>query len=458
MSGSGGGDGRSPTVAARRFPAADPVTGYGQDAVTWGVLVGLGLALTAVAVRLHARLGTASAPFIGEYRIKVEVGSLLAPAVAVAVLTAVRAGVHERLRWRWLLAGGYVAALAWALALAFVDGGNGLASPVANPQEYLRDVPVVGTDPVAFLHGFTARTGDYAVATRQHPPGPVLLLWAVGHLGLTRPEALGLAITMIGCLSVPLIAVATGSLCGPATARRLLPVLALAPYAVWLAVSMDAITLTLCAAFVACGVLGSEPRRTPWWAAASGLVLGVAALFSYAVAWLAVSVILIYFVRRRPLLFPITGAAALVPLGLARAAGFVWPDGLTAAQADFSIRVGPHRSWLLWTLLDVLILLIASGPAIVAAARKVRRTPAWPFLAGAGLGVVFALGSGLARGEVERSWLPFFPWLLAAAVAPERDPGSVGSGRPDGAPTPVVLVGVGAAGAILVEAVLRTAW
>ena len=230
-------------------------------------------------------------------------------------------------------------------------------------------------------------------------------------------------------------------------------VLALAPYAIWLAVSLDAVPLTLCAAALACGVVGSEPKRSPWWAAGAGLLLGIGALFSYSAAWLGTSILVVYFVRRRPLLNVVSGVVSLVPLGLARLAGFVWLDGLTAAQADFSIRIGPHRSWLIWIFLDLLLVLLAAGPAVVAAARKARRTPGWPFAVGAVLVVLFAVGSGLSRGEVERSFLPFFPWLLVGAVAPEpgQDPRST-------APAPLLLIGAGAASAVLIEAVLRTPW
>lgn len=437
-----------------------------RDALGWLAVVTAGLAITALLVAAHARLGTRGAPFIGDYRWKVEPGSLLAPAVAGLVLLAVWRGVHERLRWRWLLACAYLCAAGWALGLALVDGGNGLAGPVSRADSYAHDVAAVGGHPLAFLHGFVGHAASYTVDTRQHPPAPVLLLAGLRQLGIVRPETIGLLITLFGCLSVPLVLVAVRSLCDLGNARRLAPVLAFAPYAVWLAVSMDAVTLTLCAAFVTCGVVASEPRRTWWWAVAAGLLLGVAALFSYSVAWLAVSVICIYFVRRRPLLNVATGAAALLPLAAARVAGFTWPDGLSAAQADFSRRIGPHRSWALWIGLDLLILVIAAGPAVWPAARKVRRTPGWPFLIGAGLAVAFALASGLSRGEVERSWLPFYPWLLIPAVAPERAvggdapavPAPAGTRASSSSPTPVMLVALGALSAVVIEAALKTPW
>jgi hypothetical protein len=445
-------------------PVADHVTGTAPPAEArrqlselsgWLVLVGGGLVLTAVAAVLGARVGSSAAPFTGEYRFKIEVGSLLAPAVAVTVLAALRAGVLARLRWAVLLGVTYVAAVWWALALALVDGGNGLASPVAAPTEYLRDVDAVGSDPAAFVRNFVSSGGSLSEATRTHPPAPVLLLWLLDRVGVDQPETLGLILTLLGCAYVPLVAIAVRSLCHETAARNLLPVLVLAPYAVWLAVSMDAVTLTVAAGFVCCGVLASERGRSWGWAVACGLLLGTAALFNYAVVWLAVSVIAIYFVRRRPMLNVFTGVSALVPLLIFRVWGFTWPKGLTTAQTDFSLRVGPERSWVLWAALDVLLLLVACGPAILRAARRIRRTPGWPFVAGAGLAVLFAVASGLSRGEVERSWLPFFPWLLVPAVAPARRPAS---GEPDAGPTPQLLVVAGAVGAILVEAVLRTTW
>ena len=113
---------------------------------------------------------------------------------------------------------------------------------------------------------------------------------------------------------VPLLAVAVRSLCHETAARRLIPILVLAPYAVWLAVSMDAIVLLLAAGFVTLGVVGSEPGRSPSWAFGSGLVLGSDAMLNYAVAWLGVSLVAVYFVRRRPLLNVFTGVGALLPL------------------------------------------------------------------------------------------------------------------------------------------------
>ena len=126
---------------------------------------------------------------------------------------------------------------------------------------------------------------------------------------------------------MPLVAVAVRSLCSDLSARRVVPILALAPYAIWVGVSMDGVVAALGAASLAVGVVGSEPGRKPVWAAVAGLLLGVAALFDYSVAWLGLSVLAVYFVRRRPLLNVISAARSLTPLLLMQIWGFVWPSG-----------------------------------------------------------------------------------------------------------------------------------
>jgi hypothetical protein len=203
-------------------------------------------------------------------------------------------------------------------------------------------------------------------------------------------------------------------------------------------------------------VHASARERTGWraagWAGVAGLLAGIAALFSYAVPWLGLSLILLYFARRRPFLNLASGLAALAPvLAALQLLGFSWADGLSVAHADWTTRVVPHRSALWWSGISLVALLLAVGPPLFAGLRKVRNTPAWPFLVGAGAAVVFSVLAGLARGGVEHAWLPFFPWLAVAAVAPERQAGPPVA-------TPLLLAALGAVVAVVVEAVLVTPW
>src|SRR5262245_40217940 len=88
-----------------------------RDAAGWLAIAFVGLVFTAVVVRLKAQLGTASAPFLGRFRLQIGPASLLAPAVATALLMAAARGWLERISWRAVLLCGYLAALGWALAL-----------------------------------------------------------------------------------------------------------------------------------------------------------------------------------------------------------------------------------------------------------------------------------------------------------------------------------------------------
>jgi hypothetical protein len=426
-----------------------------RDLLIWLWLTGIGLALTWVAVRGGAQLGTRSAPFLGSYRFAVGFASVLAPAVATAVLLAAHRGRFERGSFGSVLVLGWWASFTWALTLALVDGAAGLTRSLQSPDNYLTDVPRIGEDAIAYLSSFATSAADHSVAARGHPPGPVLLLWALHRLGLTDRLALGVLITALGALITPLVLSAVRGVCGEVAARRYAPVLILAPYAVWVAVSVDVLVAVLGTAMVVMGELASAQHRRGWragaWALGSGITLGLAALFAYAAPWLGLSVVCLYFARRRAFLNVATGLGALLPVLAAHLAGFTWTDGLAMARADYAARVEPYRSALWWGGISIVALLLAAGPPLMRSIRRLRNTPGWPFLAGAGVAVIFSVLAGLARGGAEVAWLPFFPWLTVAAVAPQ-----VQAGEPP--PSPLLLVGVGAFTAVLVEAVLATHW
>jgi methylthioxylose transferase len=426
-----------------------------QHLLGWVLLAAVGAAGTWLAVRAGADLGTAGAPFEGHYRWRLGPASLLAPAVAAAVLVAAGRGWFDRARWSLVLLGGYAGMLAWALALAAVDGSAGFTRSLLAPASYLSDVADVGDDPLGYLRSFTVDSEEHSSATRGHPPGPVLLLWVLVRAGLRDHLALGLVVTAVGALTVPLVLAAVRDVCGELPARRYAPLLALAPYAIWLAVSIDAVVAVLGAAGLLAGVRASAAYRTgraaASWALAAGALLGVAAMFSYSVPWLGLSLACLYFARRRALLNAASGIGLLAVVLGAQLAGFAWVDGLLAARQDFASRVGPYRSPLWWAGISLVGLLFAAGPPLWASLRKLRNTPGWPFLAGAGAAVVFAVLTGLARGGVEHAWLTFFPWLTVAAVAPLRQ-----AGPP--APGPLLLVGAGAVEAVVLAAVLATPW
>ncbi|MGH3662752.1 MAG: hypothetical protein ACRDT8_13690, partial [Micromonosporaceae bacterium] len=158
-------------------------------------------------------------------------------------------------------------------------------------------------------------------------------------------------------------------------------------------------------------------------------------------------VICLYFARRRPFLNVLTGFGALAPMLLAQLLGFSWVAGLLSAPAHYTDRIDPGRAALWWAGLSLVVLLLAAGPPLVASLRKLRNTPGWPFLVGAGAAVAFSVLTGFAQGGAEVAWLPFFPWLTIAATAPQQQ-----AGPPP--PAPLLLVAAGAVAAVALAAAL----
>lgn len=422
------------------------------DATVWMVVVAAGLAVTVAAVASGAALGTDAPPFLLRYQPEPSPGLLAPVLVIIGVLWTMRRRFAVRCGWRALLALSFLGSFAWMLSLSLPHGADGLT-------RYLRDAdgytPPVTDDPFSeILTTLAQPDGHASTAVTGHPPGPAVLLWALKSLALPD-TAVALLWMALAAATVPLVLLAARSTCGPVAARRLAPVLVLAPYALWMAVGPDAVTAMLGAGALAAACRASHRRVRGWpatgWALLAGLLLAAATLFAYVAAWLGLSMVCLYFARRRPWHNLATGGVALLPLALVQAAGFDWATGLTDAYHGFLGRVEEGRSLWWWIPLSLTVLAIACGPALIASTRKLRNTPAWPFLAGACAAIVFSIVAGIARGGVEQTWLVFFPWLTIAATAPSA---------PGGPPLPVPsrLVAMGGVAAVALAAVLISPW
>ena len=435
----------SPTQ--RRKTVWDGLRTPWSDVAVWVGVLAVGLLLSALL--RHWQAAGSLPPFVRDWHLHVTVAPALAACLgALVVLSGLRRW-SDRVPWPYLLPGTFAVSACWTVALALA-GTGGLAGRNV-PGGLFEAASAIGDSPGAYLRS-ASQAGSEGL-----PRGATLVVWALQRTGLHTASSVGLVLTLAGCLSVPLVLIAVRSLCHEPAARRLAPVLAVAPYAIWMAGSIDGVVLALTAAAIACGTVGSEPNRTPVWAAAAGFLLGVASLISY-VAWLlAAGVVITYFVRRRPLPNLITGVAFLVPLFAAQLVGFVWSTGFAAARTQVS-GASPRQSLVAWLLVDVLAVLAVTGPAVVASARKIRRTPGWPFLLGAGIGLAFAVATGLSRGDAERVLLPFLPWLLVAAVAPERRPTSTEPLELTAAVFPALLTAVGVALALLWRVAIESPW
>jgi len=418
-------------------PAALPGRGQPGELALWAVLTGALVGATALLAAIGVRFtddGSDALPLAWPPRLTPI--TALAPALAAGTLTSLgllgrRAAGRPPPPFGLLTALAYLGTVGWWLAL-------GAAS---RPGERVPD---------ALLAAGASSPGRLLDAAAGQPPGPELLVWALGRLGVHGRLPVGVAFTVLGALVVPLVAVAVRSLCHAPAARRLLPALVFAPWASFAVASRDAVTAAVAAAAVAVGVVGSERGRRAWWALGAGLLLGVAGLFGYPAIWLGVAVAAAYFVRRRPLLNVITGVGALLPLFALRLAGYSWPDGL--AQAGGGLF---DHAALTWLVPDLLAVPLCCGPVLARAARRISMTPGWPFLVGAGAAALFAVLDGLADGGVQASWLPLFPWLLVPALAPRPRPALPGDTSSAGQ-IPYGLVAAGAALAVVLAALVTT--
>jgi len=327
----------------------------------------------------------------------------LPPILLITVLVATARGWPESVRWRPLLLLAYAAAALWTLTLAATGGAL-----------WTTVVPDAETT----------------------PPLPGLLLDRLAGSGVDGSAATVL-VCLTGAAATPLVALAVRSMCDESAARRLLPVLTLAPYAV-VGANAEAIALGLGAATLVVAAVASEAGRpAPVRLAVAlgcGVLLGGAALFGFAAVLLAAGVVCVFFVRRRPLLNIATAAGFFLPIVLARVAGYDWTEDLGDALRD----ADPSHGYAGGLFAAAVLLLVLSGPALVASARSMRTTPAWPFLVAGGAAALAALLAGLITDRISPgSLLPALPWLLVAASAPAVQGGP-------SRPVPASVVAVGA--------------
>jgi methylthioxylose transferase len=437
-------------VAAVPVRVADPVgpgrrpgraTGEARAArvgvAAWAVVVVVALAWGTVAVA-DAGVAIRAAPVMGHWR--GHGGPAVAVAVLVgAVLVAAGPALAARAPWRVVPWGAGVAAAGWATVLAATDGWHRVTEPLTTEHEYEPFAAGI-TDLGGFLAGFTDELQTFPVHVQGHPRGPVVLAWALDGVGLGGAGWLA-ALALAGWgVAVAAALVAARAVAGERAARRAAPTLALLPGAVWAGTSLDALFAGLTAATAALAVL-AVTRRSARLAGVAGLAAGTALLFSYGlVAPLAIPVLagaLLIARDRRPLdekrgaarpgdLIARAAVGAATVVAVAAAAGFWWLDGLRATGAAYWGGIGGRRPAAYLTLVgNPAALALATGPAVAAglAATLSRARAAWrPALlpAVALAAVLVANLSQMSRGETERIWLPFVPWLALAAPGDRR--------------------------------------
>lgn len=377
-------------------------------------------------------------PLHAEWDPRVGPGTL--PAVALAVLAGWRAvDLAGRLPWGRVLVAAYAAGLAWMLALATVDGSDGVGHILGTDYEYLQTARAT-TDLPQTLETYVSRIpydaepSNWPVHIAGHPPGALTFFVVLVRLGLGGGLAAGLVVSLVAASTAVAVLVTLRVLGAEELARRAAPFLVLGPAAIWQCVSADG----MFAAFAAWGmavlaVAATRSRHGPmlWWAVLAGLLLGYCVMLSYGLPLLGLLAVAVLVVARswRPLV-PAAVAASVVVLAYA-AFGFSWWEALPVLRERYWDGVASRRPPAYWMWGNLAALAVSAGPLAGAGlahawARRRdvvvdagARVALW--LTAAGVSMVLAADlSQMSRAEVERIWLPFVPWLLVGcALLPE---------------------------------------
>jgi len=374
-----------------------------------------------------------TAPIFGWWDAHVGPGTV--PAVALA-LAAVLWGptLAQRLPWRWLPLTAWAVSCGWAFSLAMVDGWQrGFAGRLTARHEYLRQVPTIH-DIGEAVRTFAGRILDYQpdswiTHVSGHPPGALLTFVWLDRIGLGGGAWAGLLCLLAGSSCAAAIVITVRALADEETARRAAPFVAVAPTAIWIAVSADGYFAGVAAwgiTLLALAVAGATRFPVPA-ALGAGLLLGWGIFCNYGLGLMvlpAFAVLLAAPSLRRALIAAVPAiVAALVVVGVFAAAGFWWLDGYHLVQQRYWQGIANDRPFQYWVWANLAAVVCAIGLGSVAGLSRVfdlgalrRRSGLHLVLLGALLAIVAADLSRLSKAETERIWLPFMVWLVAAAA------------------------------------------
>jgi methylthioxylose transferase len=341
--------------------------------------------------------------------------------VSALTVAALAIGGADRLvrtlPWRRLLWTCAAAALAWSTALAAWDGIGGFTRPVAAATDYLAALPLIG-DVGEYFRQVSSDPSAFPSHVRAHPPGFVMMLVGLARAGLATPTWVAVLEHVAAASSVPAVLLATREVASERVARSAAAFVVFTPAAVAFT-SGDVVYMALGSWSVCLLVLatGRQGRRSDLLALGGG-VLAAAGLFSsYGLVLLAAVPLAVAIRRRRirplaiavvPLIATVIGAALW---------GFWWFDGLNATRRAYAVSAARSRPYLYFLVANLAAALVALGPAVWVSVIRLRDRSIWVLTGGALLAILLADLSGLSKAEVERIWLPFFPWVTVAVGA-----------------------------------------
>ena len=407
---------RAAVAPAGRAEGADAESGRAASIAGLAVWVGIVAAIFGVGALLR-RAGKLPVDPVGPLHASARliISPLAAAAVVGLVAVVVLPVAARRLPWHALLGTAWLASVAWAVALQLPDG---IARPLTAPTEYLAGLPAMGDDPLGWLRGFTRHIQEYPTHVKGHPPLPMMILWTMQWIGLEGAGWAAALVIVAGGSATAAIAITLRTLTSEKIARRAIPYMALAPTAIWVATSMDALFLgiaswaTTCTtlAFTSGGRDGARPPRgtipipssrsvdgggngfhklwitlalsaarasadrvaggistgrLPLLAAfVGGLLFGSLPYLSYGLlsfGTLPLAVLLLTRPRRTVVGALIVGCL-VVPVA-ATVAGFSWWDGMVETHAAWAAGAGSQRPYAFFFVGDLGVLALVLGPA-----------------------------------------------------------------------------------------------
>ncbi len=404
---------------------------------TWRVIAALCVAAAVVGwsvrwgqrVQLDERVKLGAAPLVGQWDWHASWRIIAALTVAAFVITFFDRITQDR-RWSLTLLAAGFATGAWTLTLALADGFDRVLVPVVDPTEYWANLPIFPSVP-EMIKG--AADIDYllqfSVHIKGHPPGFPMMLVGLNNLGLAQPWIIGMLSWVGAAIVTPAVLTCVRNLVDEHHARRVAAFLILAPYAVWMGTSADAVF----AAFLFTGLalvttaMKTHGHRTAVGTASiGGLLFGWTLMMTYGASTFMVAPALVVLAAkkirfsRRFVVASAGAAGALAVVVLMDRLGFYWRDGLETVRLFYWAGTAQFRPWAYFMVGNVGTLFIAIGPAAIIG--LVGRFPkrAWLLCLSGIVAITAANISQLSKGEVERIWLIFMPVLLTATMNIER--------------------------------------
>jgi hypothetical protein len=318
-----------------------------------------------------------------------------------------------------------------AFGVGMVRSDIDLLTRSVKTRMYVLDIDLVDVYGVrGFAEAHPDLTEHLEYNSMTHPPGPVLLLY--GFYAVLGDHAMRVAAGVAGLgLAASWVAYAVARTVGDTTSGKIAFVMFLAaPGPLLLAFSsLDVVFALLLSAGAACFMYSLS--RDVWrWSAVGGAVLGVATLFTFASAFIAVAVALTATVVLRPskriiIHLAAAGVGGLVVLGVARLAIRIDVLASYGSVPDVNWTYDPY-----WLVGSPAALMIFLGLPILAfglrglVRRELRDHGTLLVIVLLFLALIwFALPTqitNLRPGEVERTWSFLYPLIAGIAGVEAR--------------------------------------